>query len=97
MAQPAKSSSSGLLLSFGDAHDASEASVVEDLDLVGGISLFGPCLSSIQQYTEYHCIVQREVFISKSLYTTSNPKGLAALSPALDGQMKIQVERSRGH
>ena len=32
---------------FGDAHDASEASVVEDLDLVGGISPVDPCLSSI--------------------------------------------------
>ena len=40
MAQPVKSSSNGPLLSFGDAHDASEASVVEDLDLVEGISFF---------------------------------------------------------
>ena len=40
MAQPAKSSSIGPLLSFGNAHDASEASVVEDLDLVEGISFF---------------------------------------------------------
>ena len=40
MAQPVKSSSNGPLLSFGDAHDASEASVVEDLDVVEGISFF---------------------------------------------------------
>ena len=39
------------LLSFGDAHDASEASVAEDLDLVGGISLFGSCLSTTALYT----------------------------------------------
>ena len=39
IAQPVKSSSSGPLLSFGDAHDASEASAVEDLDL-WEVSLF---------------------------------------------------------
>ena len=42
----------GPLLSFVDAHDASEASVVEDLDLVEGISFFFLLMS--QLHTAVH-------------------------------------------